>query len=378
MPRTTIDRALEAADQAVLIESSAELREAAAGWFEPECIGIDTEFVRERTYRAQLGLVQIFDGATAWLLDPLAIEDCGPLIEVLESPQVLKVLHSGSEDLEVLLHSLGTLPAPLADTQVACAMLGQPLQLGYHHAVKWLFGLEIEKDQTRSNWCKRPLHPMQLRYAAMDVVLLPRMIQSLRPRLEAEGRWQWLAEDVERMRRVASTPVDPDSIYLRISGIGRLDEPALRAVKHLGRWREMVAQRKDRARGFVISDADLLQLARNRPKNGRQLRDTSEVHPRALAMYQDQLLEVIAQAADDQSPLERIEPLTPSQRRQLKEMRDIVASAASGLGIDSALIASRRELERLIRAISAGKEPPERFMGWRKNVVSDRLLAVLG
>ena len=93
MPRTTIDRALEAADQAVLIESSAELREAAAGWFEPEYIGIDTEFVRERTYRAQLGLVQIFDGATAWLLDPLAIEDCGQLIEVLESPQVLKVLH---------------------------------------------------------------------------------------------------------------------------------------------------------------------------------------------------------------------------------------------------------------------------------------------
>ena len=204
MPHTAhISKALSAAEHPVLLESAAQLEAAAREWQHSRTLGIDTEFVRERTYRADLGLVQISDGLTAWLVDPIAIGSLEPLTELMRRQETMKILHSGSEDLEVMLNDLGALPEPLVDTQVACAMLGKPLQLGYHHAVKWLFDIDIDKDQTRSNWCRRPLNSNQMHYAAMDVVLLPMMLSELRPRLEDSGRWQWLEEDVARMKRTS-------------------------------------------------------------------------------------------------------------------------------------------------------------------------------
>ena len=145
MTKTTIDTAKRAAEHPILLETPAQLAHAEQAWKQRATLGIDTEFVRERTWRADLGLIQISDGETAWLVDPLALDSLEPVTAVLTDPAILKLLHSGSEDLEVLLHSLGVIPEPLVDTQIACAMLGQPLQLGYHHALSWLFGLEIEK-----------------------------------------------------------------------------------------------------------------------------------------------------------------------------------------------------------------------------------------
>jgi ribonuclease D len=55
-------------------------------------------------------------------------------------------------------------------------------------------------------------------------------------------------------------------------------------------------------------------------------------------------------------------------------MRLTVRSRAEELGIDPALLASRRELERLIRAVSHEQPLPERFLGWRKQVITEDLL----
>jgi ribonuclease D len=213
MSKTTIKKAIESAEHPILLETVTQLKQAESIWKKSAVLGIDTEFVRERTYRADLGLVQVSDGQTAWLFDPLALSTTEPLARMMENSGTIKLLHSGSEDLEVLLNALGVIPEPLVDTQMACAMLGQPLQLGYHHAVKWLFDVEIDKDQTRSNWCKRPLTAKQLRYAAMDVVLLPEMLVKLRGMLDAAGRWTWLQEDVARVQRNARQAIDPDTVY---------------------------------------------------------------------------------------------------------------------------------------------------------------------
>ena len=122
-----MNKSLEAADNPILLTTAAQLSEAEMSWKGNEVLGIDTEFVRERTYRADLGLVQLSDGATAWLVDTVKLENLEPLRKLLVDPGVTKVLHSGSEDLEVLLNSVGDTPAPLFDTQVACAMLGLSL-----------------------------------------------------------------------------------------------------------------------------------------------------------------------------------------------------------------------------------------------------------
>jgi ribonuclease D len=375
MSKLIINKSLDAAEHPILLETAAQLEDAAKSWERSTILGIDTEFFRERTYRADLGLVQISDGNTAWLLDPLAITSFGPLRQMFENPAIVKLLHSGSEDLEVLHNTVGAIPQPLVDTQIACAFQGQSLQLGYNHALKWLFDVEIDKDQTRSNWLRRPLNQRQLHYAAMDVVLLPEMWLRLQSQLEATGRLTWLQEDVARMQTNAMTPVDAEWVYTRFSGLGRMDQGTLQALKYLARWREGVARTKNRARGFVISDVALLRIARANPSTRDQLAQIEDIHPVALSRYELAILQLIEDAANDPSPVEKFDQLNERQRRALSQMRSLVESRAKELAIEPALLASRKELEKLVRALAIQDPLPERFLGWRKEVITDALIA---
>jgi len=89
-------------------------------------------------------------------------------------------------------------------------------------------------------------------------------------------------------------------------------------------------------------------------------------------------LQMIGAAAADRSPIQRFEPLTDSERRMLNQMRQQVQVRAKALEVDPALLASRRELEKLVRAGSDPNAIPERFMGWRRPVITDELLSIMG
>lgn len=377
MTRTRLEKSLSAADHPILLETPAQLSEAAKSWSGNDVLGIDTEFVRERTYRADLGLVQVSDGTTAWLVDPVRLDSLELLKQLLDDPAITKILHSGSEDLEVLAHTVGTVPAPLVDTQVACAFLGQPLQMGYHATVQWLFDIEVDKEQTRSNWCRRPLTERQKHYAAMDVVLLPEMLEKLVPRLKDKGRLEWLDEEIERARSNALRTVEPDQAYLRIAGAGRLDEESRRVLRNLAAWRETMAQQKNLARGFVLPDAALLNLAKSRPLDRNALQSIDGIHPKVRNRHENIFIELVKSGIEDATPAPVPEPLNNAQRRQLNAMRDVVKRKSAELGVEPALIASRRELENLLRAVMAGEPVPERFTGWRKSVVTDELLSII-
>ena len=225
--QSEIDIALVAADRPVMVETAAQLKQAVKQWLGCVVLGIDTEFVRERTWRADLGLIQISDGETVWLVDPLKTGPLHPMKSLFDENRIVKILHAPSEDLDVLLYTTGSVPRPLFDTQIACAMLGESLQMGYHTTVEWLLNITVDKGETRSNWCKRPLRPAQLHYAALDVCLLPMMHRQLRKRLEDMGRLGWLVEDCERLLTKAQTPADPEQSWKRINGHARLDGTSL-------------------------------------------------------------------------------------------------------------------------------------------------------
>ena len=103
LDNTSMTQALSAGEHPILLESATQLANAAKQWEASEVLGIDTEFVRERTYRADLGLVQISDGRTAWLVDPQAVGSLEPLAQLMANTAITKILHSSSEDLEVLM-----------------------------------------------------------------------------------------------------------------------------------------------------------------------------------------------------------------------------------------------------------------------------------
>src|SRR3989344_4523755 len=87
-------------------------------------IALDTEFMRTRTYRAGLCLIQAATPGVIACIDPLAISGVGPLLDLIYSPNVLKVFHSARQDLEVLADLRGVPPAPGFGTPIAAALAG--------------------------------------------------------------------------------------------------------------------------------------------------------------------------------------------------------------------------------------------------------------
>lgn len=374
--KSEIETALAAADSPIIVDTNHKLTEAMAQWTDCPVLGIDTEFVRERTYRADLGLVQLSDSKQVWLVDPLKTGPITAMAKLFDDINIVKILHAPSEDLDVLLYTTGSCPWPLFDTQIACALLGQNLQLSYHNTVDWLLNIHIDKGETRSNWLKRPLRPAQLHYAALDVCPLPMMYRELKTRLQAIGRFEWLQEDCGRLITKAKTPLIPDEAWMKINGNSRLSQTSLQILQSLAKWRELEADRRNLAKGFVIKNPDLLAIAEAAPESMSDLHAISSLQHRAIERYGKTLLDLVSQAACSDTPIQPMATINIHQKSLLADMKKRVAAKAQELNVEPALLASRRELENLI--LTDKNDPlPERFLGWRKEVITNDLIELM-
>ncbi|HLS05425.1 MAG TPA: HRDC domain-containing protein [Wenzhouxiangella sp.] len=336
---------------------------------EAPAIGIDTEFVRERTFYPRPGLVQISNGRQVWLLDAVAVESSPLLGELLDSKATTKILHSVGEDLEILRMVGGRWPQKLFDTQVAAAMLGQPLQIRYESLAALVLGIEPDGGRARSNWRKRPLAPELLQYAAEDVIWLPALKDRLSELLEQAGRLDWLREDcrrlVERARAGDTTPP-----ITRVKGAGRLPTADLAFVDALSRWRESMARQRDLPRRFVLGDDTLLDFARLAAA-GRFGQALGKLTPKQRRSYSETLEKAVGSVNPDRFQLPAtLRPFSPEEREQLRTAQKIVRDVAARLEVEPALLASKRELARLVRG-----EYPDWLHGWRKDILSDPLRA---
>lgn len=332
-------------------------------------LGMDTEFVRERTFFPQPGLIQLSDGKTAWLIDPLAIDDFGAVGELLRKAGCIKVLHSAGEDLEMLRLVCNALPDPLFDTQIAAAMLGKSLQSRYEHLVSEMLGVELAGGQARSNWRQRPLPDGLIEYAAQDVIWLPALHARLADELERIGRLEWLEEDCARLLDAAREPEDPMQCLIRIKGAARLDDAALARLAGLARWRDEQARRKDLPRSFVLRDEGMLELARRAPSGTQDLAAIPGIPRRLLRRQGERLLELISSDAPEsfQRPPE-LRLLDRDQRARLVALQHRVRELGTELNVDPALIASKRELIRLVQGLK-----PEWIDGWRGRLLVEVL-----
>src|SRR5829696_8936552 len=335
-----------------LISTDAALAEAGRRWAEAPVLGLDTEFVRTNTFFHKLGLVQVSDGSTSWLVDPLAARDLAPLGEVFRSPGV-KVLHSASEDMEVFYRALGVLPEPLLDTQVAGALAGAGAFLSYQKIVAAYLGVELAKEETRTDWIARPLSAAQLAYAAEDVAFLVPLYERLTADLESQGRLAWAFEDSAALLDTSRFDEDADSAYLRIKGAGRLDRRQLAALRLLAAWRDREARRRDLPRSFVLKDDLLLALATRRPQVERDLQRLPSFDPRQGArdgaVWLQLLEEAEAVPESDLPPRITGKPFSPAVRDLENRLRERVRVKAAELNVPPEVLAPRRTLDALLR-----------------------------
>ena len=129
-------------------------------------MAIDTEFIRETTYFAKLCLIQIATKKISFIIDPLSNNiNLEPLWEILNKNQIIKVMHSGRQDMEIFYNATGRLPSPVYDTQVAAMVCGFGDQVSYENLVNNLLDIKIDKSSRVSDWSYRPLSNKQISYS---------------------------------------------------------------------------------------------------------------------------------------------------------------------------------------------------------------------
>lgn len=344
-----------------------------------DVLAIDTEFMRERTYFARLCLVQVATADEVYVIDAIALEGVlGGLARVLAAPATLKVLHAGSQDIEVLLRATGVTPSPVFDTQVAATLAGFPTQVGYAQLVKELAGVAIDKADTFTDWSVRPLSETQLAYAAEDVRHLIAVYRLLRERLERDGRLGWLAEDFERMADPATYGVDPYAQYLRVKRASTLDRRSLGVLREVAAWRELEAQRRDLPKRWLVSDESLVEIARRRPKTVEQLSAIRGVSDRVASRQGGGLIEAVRRGEsvpDDELPRLPKRTRVPRDTQPIADLLSAVVRIRAGEhGVAPTLLASRDDLERFAGGEREGHPLAE---GWRHALVGAELEAIL-
>jgi ribonuclease D len=357
-----------------VVTTSAALAELGAHLDRLEAIGLDTEFLRERTYRAELCLVQVSAASDAWCVDPLALTDLAPLGRALTAPGTIKVMHASRQDIEVLLPVTG-LVRPVFDTQIAAALAGLPAQVGYAELVRRLIGRELAKTHTRTDWSRRPLSPEQIDYALDDVRYLLPLKSLLQEQLQKLGRLEWLVEELAALTDARTFSTEPEHAWQRIKGLRGLDDERLRLAQQLAAWRERRAIERNRPRGWILDDTALREIVLQVPRSAQALNAITEVPAGVVKHCGEELLACVraADIADPPPPLQaRVRP-DPLKTALVKKLGALNQAIAADLGLSPEILATRRDLEQLAN----GREDVAVLKGWRRAVIGDRMLSLL-
>ncbi len=357
-----------------MIDSADALTNYAASIVKAPELALDTEFMREKTYRAELCLLQIANGAEPVCIDPLALTDLTVLIPALTGAGTMKIMHAARQDLEVLLPAVG-LVRPVFDTQIAAALAGHPAQVGYAELTRRLLGVELSKAHTRTDWSRRPLSPEQQEYALDDVRHLCALRASLLDTLRTLGRVAWLEEDLAALDNEDALRVAPEDAWRKVKGLPSLDAQRQELAQSVAAWRERRAIERNRPRGWILDDACLREIVLRLPRSPEVLTALPEMQESVVRKCGEELLALVRDAgiADPPPPLPRRERPDPAQLALVKRLSDVVAGVAQQLEISAEILATRRELEKL----AAGKRDVNLLRGWRADVVGEKLLAAL-
>ncbi len=356
-------------DEAALKETIDRLKNAPR-------LALDTEFMRERTYFAELALVQLADHDSIHLIDPLAQLPAALLGSLFNSPSQTKVLHAARQDIEVLLPLTDTPLAPVLDTQIAAGLVGYAPQIGYGDLVRQELGVVLEKTQSRTDWTRRPLSAAQLDYAADDVRWLLPLAARLDAKLDSLGRSHWLQEDLANLSDPKLYRVDPKDAWQRLKGSESLPIPEQQRLRQLSAWRETRAAQRNLPRGWVMTDDVLRLIARSPPRDLNTLQALDAMPSASAQTLCDELLDTLALAT--QWPLEgvvqRID-LKPSaaERARANALTECVRQHATRLAMAPEVLATSRDLKRLAR----GDALEQVLNGWRLQTLETDLRTCL-
>ncbi|HEX4152996.1 MAG TPA: ribonuclease D [Steroidobacteraceae bacterium] len=361
---------------AIWIDRDESLAQLARMLEQQSSIGLDTEFLRERTFFPKLCLMQFAAAGEVWCVDPLEVGNLEPLVEALTAAGSRKIVHAARQDLEAFYLNVKRVISPVFDTQIAAGCIGLKPQIGYADLVKTLLNVTVPKGQTRTDWSRRPLSAAQLEYAADDVKYLHEVAAKLTERLRALGREHWVTEDCLALEDPRWYEPDPRQAWKRLRNLGLLPREARARGRAAAAWREAVARERDLPRGWILADAAIFSIAAAGPANREELDAALRLDKPMKESLAESLLEALRESAgaapEDPEPHRDLRP-TPEQKALMERLARIVDGRAQELGVSAEILAPRGEL----KALAMGARNVQSLSGWRRGEIGERLLAAL-
>ena len=340
-----------------LVDSDKKLLNLASKLKDVNEIGLDTEFIRESTYRPILALIQVsLPNGEIYLIDPIAIHRRALISNIISSSNLTKIIHSSKQDIEALYSYTNTYPVNIFDTQIASNFISENSNVGYSTLVKNLCECDIKEGSWRTNWLERPLSTKKVEYAADDVRYLIEIKSLLIKRLKALDRFSWFEEEQLNELKKSNIIIEPKEAWKKINYPLHFSTQELALLKNIACWREDLAIKYDIPKRWIFSDSSATKLML---KNDKKTMDVvNNIKQQLTDSEMSKLMKILS--------LKKViknKNLSPKKDIE-KKFNELLGYVSDEFNIDSTIIATKRDLE-----IFTNTNSEARFMkGWRYQI----------
>lgn len=368
-----------------MISTTEALADAVRRAREAGAVGVDTEFIWDRTFYPTLGLIQIgYPDGHCELIDAPEIEDWSPLAELMSDPNTVKILHDAQQDLNILHRACGGLPKNIFDTQRSSGFVGLSATISLSELLKTLLRVRLAKTETRSDWTARPLTEAQLKYAEDDVRHSVDLMVKIMDKAEELGRKAWIEDEMKIYEDESNyAEKDPDLEMPRVRGSGSLTHQQRNILRSIGAWRELKARERNLPRGFILSDDALVSLTKRTPEKMEDIRQMKGLSERSAERNRKYIWQAIERGRNDDLPeLPNNKHKGPSPDDGYESRVDLSLATIKGVcladKIDPALIGNRAEVTAFVLEIDNLEDDRHRMLrGWRAEFCGNLLAKLL-
>jgi ribonuclease D len=344
-------------------------------------IAFDTEFVSEHTYRPQLCLIQVAAGDELAVIDPLPIGNVERFWHVVAAAGHETIVHAGREEVCFCVDAVGSPPSSLFDVQLAAGLVGYEYPAGYGTLVARVLGKQVHKRETRTDWRRRPLSSNQIQYALEDVRDLSAVRDVLHAELERLGRLSWLADEMAQWLEDVKLSRGRER-WWRVTGSTNLSSRDLVLVREIWRWREDEAKRRDCPVRRILRDDLIVELAKRRATDERQIRAVRGLDRRDLQPALAGLSQAIARGLsvpDEDCPRAARRESNSHLSLVAQFLSSALTSICRSARVATSIVGTAQDVRDLVSwrlAAEKGREdsePPILARGWRAEVVGQLL-----
>ena len=240
-----------------------------------EYICLDTEFERRRTYFANLSIIQINCNKGLYIIDTLAINNLNGFQEILNNESILKILHAAEQDFEIFYHLFNKIPKNFFDTQIAASFCGFSKRSSYADLCNTICNVNLDKTLQKTNWMVRPISGIMIEYLSSDVKYLKIIYDYLNGELNRRDKLNEYYSNLSSELNEEHYKINSKNEWKRIKIPKYFSSTEIEIIKNLASFRNDLAIQRNVPRKYILSNNDILNISRGKPKNIADLKKIS-------------------------------------------------------------------------------------------------------